>query len=81
MAMTRHPAPGNTGRGRRLKPKQNDMIKPKTTKLGVCDCLRPAVVKKASGLVCARCLHLEQLYYGLDILGRRKNAKAMGRTR
>jgi len=55
--------------------------KPKTTKLPVCDCQRPAVVKKASGYVCARCLHLEQLYYGLDILGRRKNAKANGRTR
>jgi hypothetical protein len=55
--------------------------KPKTTKLPVCDCQRPAVVKKASGYVCAVCLELERRYYGLDILGRRKNAKAMGRTR
>ena len=39
-----------------IKPKRNDMTKPKNTKLPCCDCQRPAVIKKASGYVCALCL-------------------------
>ncbi len=47
----------------------------------VCDCGNRAARRRAGSWICLRCYLLEVNYYGLDAIGRRKNAHAGRATR
>ena len=46
-----------------------------------CDCGNRAARRRAGSWICLRCYNLELKYYGVDSLGRRRNAHAGRATR